>query len=114
LDQSSARPARGLVVSASASVLVASVLVGRAGSYQDLVDWYCRLLTRRTVYGKSCSGHKQNTKTTRVKMNPEIVQNSDLALQDHCSYKAPTTNRHITLNRLLLFTLCVGLLAHFN
>jgi len=28
-------------------------------------------------------------------MNPEIVQNSDLALQDHCSYKAPTTNHYI-------------------
>ena len=66
-----------------------------AGSYQDLVNWYFGLLTRRTVYGKSCRELTQNIKTSRVKMKPEIVHNSVVALQDHGSYKAPTTNHHI-------------------
>jgi len=53
-------PVRGLVVSASASVLVAS--------YQDHLTWYCSLLTRRTVRGWAAG----NTRWTHTKN--EIVQ----------------------------------------
>jgi len=35
-----------------------------AGSYQDLVNWYCSLLTRRTVYGRAAGN------TTRTQNNP--------------------------------------------
>ena len=52
--------AHGLVVSASASVLVAS--------YQDHLTWYCSLLTRRTVRGWAAG----NTRWTHTKN--EIVQ----------------------------------------
>ena len=45
-----------------------------ARSYQDLVNWYCGLLTRRTVCGKSCRELTQNIKTSQVKMKPKIVQ----------------------------------------
>jgi len=40
-------------------------------------------------------------------MNPEIVQNSDMALQDHCSYKAPTTNHHIKQTIRYVLRYCV-------
>jgi len=58
-----------------------------AGSYQDLVNWYCSLLARRTV----CRGAARNTRRTfKQTRNCTVV-----ALQDHCSYTAPTTNHHI-------------------
>jgi len=41
------KPARGVVVSASGSVLVGREF--SAGTYQDLINSYCSLLTRRTV-----------------------------------------------------------------
>jgi len=79
-----------------------------AGSYQDLVNWYCSLLTRRTVYGRAaelpytirCTEELQGTqsehKTNQPSENePRNCTISVLALQDHCSYKAPTTNHHI-------------------
>ena len=72
-----------------------------AGSYQDFVNWHCGLLTRRTVYGKSCRELTQNIKTSRVKMKPEIVRNSVVALQDHGSYKAPTQQTTISNKALL-------------
>jgi len=62
-----------------------------AGSYQDLVNWYCRLLTRRTVYGRAAV----NTPRTQHNTKPEICTNSVVALHDHCSYTAPATNHHI-------------------
>ena len=62
-----------------------------AGSYQDLVNWYCSLLIRRTVWGRATG----NTKTNWVKWKPGKCTNSVVALQDLCSYKAPTTNHHI-------------------
>ena len=37
-----------------------------AGSYQDLVNWYCCLLTRRMVYG-GAAVTTQNAKANRVK-----------------------------------------------
>jgi len=79
------------VVSASASVLVLST-----GSYQDVINWYCSLLTRRTVCGRAAGNTLRTQKQPEWKsVNAEIVRNSVLALQDHCSYKAPTTNHHI-------------------
>jgi len=56
------RPSRGLVVNASASVLVDRVFL--AGPYQDFVNWYCSLLTRRTVYGRAVGT------TTRTRNKP--------------------------------------------
>jgi len=43
-------PARGLVVSVSAG---RSRVWISAGSYQDLINWYCSLLTRRTEYRRA-------------------------------------------------------------
>ena len=67
------------------------------GSYQDLVNLYCSLLTRRTVYGRA-AGNSPRTTTIINKWNETWKtwkRNSVMALQDHCSYKAPTTNHHI-------------------
>ena len=84
------------MVSASASVLVGPRVRLSAGSYQDLVNWYCSLLTRRTVCGRAAGNALRTQKQPEWKsVNAEIVRNSVLALQDHCSYKAPTTNHHI-------------------
>jgi len=55
-----------------------------AGSYQDLVNWYCSLLTRRTVCGRAARNTPRTHKQTRN------CANSVVALQDHYSYKAPT------------------------
>jgi len=33
-----------------------------AGSYQDLVNWYCSLLSRRTVYGRAAGNSPRTTK----------------------------------------------------
>ena len=65
-----------------------------AGSYQDLVNWYCSLLTRRTVYGRA-AGNTPRTQNQPSETEPRNCTISVLALQDHCSYKAPTTNHHI-------------------
>jgi len=70
----------------STSVLV---LAGRARSHLDLVNWLCSLLLARL---------QGNTPRKNLKNKPEIVQsqsNSVMARQEHCSYKAPTTNYHI-------------------
>ena len=81
------------MVSASASVLVGREL--SAGSYQDLVNWYCSLLTRRTVYGRAAGNSPRTTTTINQWNETWNCRNSVVALQDHCSYKAPTTNHHI-------------------
>jgi len=39
-----------------------------ARSYQDLVNWYCSLLIRRTVCGRAAGN------TSRTQHKPEIVQ----------------------------------------
>jgi len=62
-------------------------------SYQDLVNWYCSLLTRRTVCGRS-AGNTPRTQTNTEWNETINCTNSVVALQDHCSYKAPTTNHH--------------------
>ena len=65
-----------------------------AGSYQDLVNWYCSLLTSRTVCGRAAVNTPRTQK--HIKWNEtRNCTNSVVALQDHCSYKAPTTNHHI-------------------
>jgi len=87
-------PARGLVVSASASVLVGARVRLSAGSYQDLINWYCSLLTRRTVCGRA-AGNTPRSQTQTEWHESRNWTNSVLALQDHCCYKAPTTNHHI-------------------
>jgi len=56
------RPALVLVVSASASVLVGREF--SAGSYQDLINWYCSLLTRCTVYGRAAGNTSRTQKQT--------------------------------------------------
>ena len=67
----------------------------------------------------SCREHDRNTKTKRAKMNQEVVQNSVLALQDHCSYIVPTTkppyqtkddSEFTTSLRLLQFVFMLSLL----
>ena len=77
----------------------ASVLVGRefdsAGSYQDVVIWYCSLFTRRTVCGRAV-GNKPRTEKQTEWNESRNCTNSMVALQDRCSYKTPTTNQHIT------------------
>ena len=95
-------PARGLVVSASASVLVGREF-SSAGSNQDLVNWYCSLLTRRTVY-RGAAGTSPRTTTKINKWNETWnCSNSVVALQDHCSYKAPTTNHHIKQTNIFIW-----------
>jgi len=64
------------------------------GSYHDLVNWYCSLLTRPTVRGRAAG------KTPRAQKPIEWNEtrnctNSVVVLQDHCSYKGPITNYHI-------------------
>ena len=44
-----------------------------AGSYQDFVDWYCSLLTRRTVCGRA-AGNTPRTQNKASDMKPDIVQ----------------------------------------
>ena len=94
---SSVRPARGLVVSASAGRSESSTL-GRV-----LPRPYKLVLQpsyREHGVRKSCREHTQNTKTNRVNTNERRnCTNSVLALQDHCSCKAPTTNHHIKQTR---------------
>jgi len=62
-----------------------------AGSYQDSVNWYCSPSYQAHVVRKSCRELTQKTNQLS-KMKPDIVQNSVVALQDHCSYKAMPTN----------------------
>ena len=61
-----------------------------ARSYQDLVNWSCSLLTRCTVCGRRAAGN-----TPRTQKETRNCTNSVVALQDQCSYAAPTTNHHI-------------------
>ena len=60
-----------------------------AGPCQDLANWYCSLVTRRTVCGRAAGNsprkHKNERNETRNCTNSVVV------LQDHCSYKAPRT-----------------------
>ena len=62
-----------------------------AGSYQDLVKPYCHLLTRRTVCERAAGNTPRTQKQTEGN-GTRNCGNSVMALQDHCSYKAPTTN----------------------
>ena len=65
-----------------------------AKSYQDLVNWSCSLLTRRTVCGRAARNLPRIQKTNRVKWSRNCTT-SVVALQDQCSYKTPTSNHHI-------------------
>jgi len=49
-----------------------------AGSYQDLVNWYCSLLTRCTVCGRAAGN------TPRTQNQTRNCTNSVVAQQDHC------------------------------
>ena len=62
-----------------------------AGSYQDLANCYCSLLTRRTVWRRAAAN------TSRAQKHIESNEarhctNSLVALHDHCYHKAPSTN----------------------
>jgi len=66
-----------------------SVLVGRefsGGSYQDLVNWYRSLLTRRTVCGRAAGNTPRTQKRTEWNKSRNCT-NSALEMQDHCNYK---------------------------
>ena len=69
-----------------------------AGSYEDLVCWYCSLLTRHTVYRRA-AGNTPRTQKKQTEWNEaRNCTNSVVAfavIKRHCSYKAPTTNHHI-------------------
>jgi len=81
-----------------------------AGSYQGLINWYCSLLTRRTVCGRA-AGNTPRTQTQTEWNESRNCTNSVVALQDHCSYKAPTTNHHKKNYSIrILFETCSTLL----
>jgi len=67
---------------------------GRVLQDQDLVNWYCRLLTRRMVCGRAAGNTSRTQKQTEWNETRNCA-NSVVARQDHCSDKTPTTNRHI-------------------
>jgi len=71
-----------------------------AGSYQDHVNWYCSLLTRRTVCGRAAGNTPRTQKQTELNETRNCTK-SVVALHDHCSYKAPTTNHHIKISMVL-------------
>ena len=77
----------GLVVSASASVLV-----GREFDLGRVLPRPCKLILQPSYQGRgvreSCREHKNKPSENE----PRNCINSVLALQDHCSYKVPTTN----------------------
>ena len=85
-------PARGLVVSASVSVLV-----GR--EFDRLLPRPCKLVLQPSyqTHGvrKSCRELTQNDNKKNKWTETWNCRNSVVALQDHCSYQAPTTNHHI-------------------
>jgi len=72
------RPARGLVASSSASVLAGREFDSRSG-----------LTKTAAVCGRAAGDKPRTQKETRN------CSNSVVALQDHCSYKAPKTNHHV-------------------
>ena len=76
-------------------------------SYQDLVNWYCGLLTRRTVCGKICRELTQNIKTGRVNMKPEIVQTQSWRYKTMVVIK----RQHQTISNKQTITTCVS--QHF-
>jgi len=80
--------ARGLVVSASASVLVgqSDSLPGFTKTFQDLVNWVCSLFTRRTVGGR-VAGTIQKAKIECSDIRP--CKNSVVVLQTSCCHIAP-------------------------
>jgi len=80
-------------------VIVADYSAYSAGFDQDRVNWYCSLLTRRTVCGRAAGNTPRTRKQTEWN-EPRSCTNSFVELQDYCSYKAPTTNHHI--NKQLL------------
>jgi len=67
-----------------------------AGSCKDLVNWYCSLPTRRTMYARAAGSTHRTQKNEWTETRN--CTNSVSALQDHCSHKAPTTNHHIKKN----------------
>jgi len=78
-----------------------------AGSYQDLVNWY-NLLTGRTVCGRAVGNTPWRQKQTRS------CRNSVVALQNHCSYEAPTTNHHIKHLHLMTSPWSSGMSVRFG
>jgi len=70
-----------------------------AGSCKDLVNWYCSLPTRRTMYARAAGSTHRTQKNEWTETRN--CTNSVSALQDHCSHKAPTTNHHIKKKRMV-------------
>ena len=64
-----------------------------AGSYQDLVNWCCSLLTRRTVCGRA-AGNTLRTQNRSGRNETEIVQTQSWRYKTFSCYKVPTTNHH--------------------
>ena len=56
--------------------------------YQELENWYCGLLTRHMVYRRATGNIKNAKQTESIDTRP--CKHSVVALQDHCSYKAPS------------------------
>jgi len=65
-----------------------------SGSCQDLVNWYCSLLSRRTMYGRAAWNTLRTQKGTGWNESRNCT-NPVVALQDNCNCKAPTTDQHL-------------------
>jgi len=83
------RPARGQVLRASASVLAGREFGSWLGLTKTLQNGTAAFLP-----DAQCAEELQGTHPEHKK-KPGNSTNSVVALQDHCSYKAPTTNQHI-------------------
>jgi len=67
-----------------------------AGSYQDLVNWYCSLLTRRTVCGRA-AGNTLRTQNRSKRNEIEIVQTQSWRYKNlvviKCQQQTTITNK---------------------
>jgi len=70
------------------------------GFYQDLTNWYCSLLTMRTLCGRA-AGTIQNAKQTEANDTRPCTK-SLVALQGHCSYNAPSKHNMKQLKYIFL------------
>jgi len=97
-SQSWCAPARGLVVGASASALVGREFEQQYVSVGSLPG-PCKLVLQHSYQAhgvrkelkRTHTGHKNKPSTNETRN----CTNSVVVLQDHGSYKAPTTNHHI-------------------
>jgi len=64
-----------------------------AGSYQDLVNWFCSLLTRRTVCGRA-AGNSPRTQKKQVNWNQKLYKLSRGG-KTTAVIKRQQTNHHI-------------------